>query len=446
MGRLLHKSFAKLILLTGAMLALAGTMVAQAQSGPATDPQPIQPATSKPGHFHGDGPVTVPAPGGQVMQQGFTKRVTVPAPNPVEAEQPEPTPPAAAMLFKSAPPAKADPPADKLAETDLSPPTASAPALTGNEKPPARLDASHVMVQMAGQWASYETDLWNWSRHTASSDMDLEQAMLSLGKYDGQRLSRGWMATNALIAIQVKPFADGVKKWEQDYGRDFLLQRLHENVNYATLVPGAQAAQDAILRASRSDSEQLATLGYLYKDQAYSMQKHAWASKVQRGKDMKLQAYRAAPLSPAAVSVEELNRLAAPGRQTVETPYDPAGARNEFLSALKLGPRSAFAAETDPLPPPPLPARGRSATVTQSLGLAALMILGEDPTNADFLRWSEDPTLDQCVSLSRINMAQCLAAGHFVYETSFCIAQHQIIDMSHCLGKVSVPPATSGTN
>lgn len=404
-----------------ASLSLAPGVVLAEQTG-ADDTSNASVTTGDPvhaGHFSDDGPATLPAPGGKVMQQGFTRTVTIPAPAPL---------------------------ADPIAPVPDEPAVAAIPENMQVEMPPARIDASHVMVQMAGQWASYEKDLWTWGRHTASSDMDLEQAMLAIGRYDGERLSRGWMATNALIAIQVKPFAAGVRKWEKDYGRESVLQKLHQNINYVTMIPGAEAAQNAILRASRSDSKQLTTMGFLYKDQAYSMQKYAWAGKVQRGKSMKLQAYRDAPKQPHPVALAELEQLAAPGRQSLSAPYDSESARTEFLSALKLGPRSAFASETDPLPPPPRVARGREATMTRTLGLAALMILGDEPTDPAFMQWSQDPSMDQCVTLSRVNMAQCLAAGHFVYETSFCIAQHQIIDMGKCLGKVSIPADASETN
>lgn len=409
MGIVLRLFFARVILAAGMLFVPVGVMAAQDVASPATSSKTGTSQTGQ-GPFSSDAPVTVPAPGGHVMQHGFTSTRTAPA---IALPGMLPDNPLAAIQ---------------------------------DETPPAKLDASHVLVQMAGQWASFEKDLWNWGRRTATSDMDLEQTMLTLGSYDSEQLSRGWMATNALIAIQIKPFADGVMQWESDYGRDFMLQSLHKNLNYVTMIPGAKAARDAVLRASHSDAEQLATMGYLYKDQAYSMQKHAWASKVLHGKAMKLQAFRLAPRQSHPVSLDELNRLAAPGRRSLEAPFDPASARTEFLSALKLGPRSAFAGEQDTMPPAPALTLGREATISQALGLAALMILGADSNNPDFLKWSQEPNLEQCVSLSRINMAQCLAAGHFVYETSFCIAQHQIIDMGQCLGKVSAPPSTTGVN
>jgi hypothetical protein len=75
--------------------------------------------------------------------------------------------------------------------------------------------------------------------------------------------------------------------------------------------------------------------------------------------------------------------------------------------------------------------------MAQVLAIAALMVLAEDPSHADFRKWLNDRELRECVDWSRVHLAQCIAAGHFVFESSFCIAEHQLIDAGECVESVA---------
>ncbi len=71
----------------------------------------------------------------------------------------------------------------------------------------------------------------------------------------------------------------------------------------------------------------------------------------------------------------------------------------------------------------------------KALTLSALEILGA--TGAQSQTWIENymtsPRLSQCVNTARLNVEQCLAAGHFKYEDAFCVAQHELTEISTCL-------------
>ena len=73
----------------------------------------------------------------------------------------------------------------------------------------------------------------------------------------------------------------------------------------------------------------------------------------------------------------------------------------------------------------------------KALTLSALEILGA--TGSDSSEWIENymtsPRLTQCVNTARLNTEQCIAAGHFKYEDAFCIAEHELKEISDCLAQ-----------
>lgn len=79
--------------------------------------------------------------------------------------------------------------------------------------------------------------------------------------------------------------------------------------------------------------------------------------------------------------------------------------------------------------------------MTRILGLAALMVLEEDQTHSNFSTWLKDTELRECIDWARVHLNQCIAAGHFVFESSFCIAEHQLNDGSKCIGDILAKPA-----
>jgi len=305
-------------------------------------------------------------------------------------------------------------------------------------KSPANFDSTHVLVQQAGHWANFQNDINHWGSRNVTSANELELALLDFARYDGAMMAPGWMATNALIAIQTKEFVAGIRQWETWYGRELLLQNLHRNPAYALFFPGSNAAQEAVLHAADRDARRLKLIGNLFKQQAYSMQKQSWANKKHTGKTSRLAAIQIAPATPKELRFETLAALAAPGMNQLSEPYDPQTVKINFLSALRFGPRSAWAQTNDGLPVPSIAAH-RELTIVHTLGLAALLVLDEDQNHPNFTAWMTDTQLDECVDWSRVHLNQCVAAGHFVFESSFCIAEHQLMDAGRCIADLAAP-------
>jgi hypothetical protein len=70
--------------------------------------------------------------------------------------------------------------------------------------------------------------------------------------------------------------------------------------------------------------------------------------------------------------------------------------------------------------------------IGQMLAVAALQSI-EDGDMTALDRMLANPSVERCITWARLTMAQCIAAGHFKYEDSFCIAEHALMDVADCL-------------
>ncbi len=302
------------------------------------------------------------------------------------------------------------------------------------------IGSSHLLVREAAHWANYKKSLRNHSSQHMASAEELESAMMDFARYDGARIAKGWMADSALIALQTPEYFLGVRYWQNTYGRKAVLDRLHQNPMAAFQFPGAEQAQNAILRSGMKDANEIKLGGALFKEQAYSMQKQSWANKKQGGKSFRLDAIKLAPNSPAPLDNNDLQMLASSAMSLFNDPDISAAETSSFASNFSLGPSAALADTFAPGQDLKL-APGRSLTMAHILGMAALVILDDpqDPSNKDpyFQYWIDDPELRECIDWSRVHLRQCVSAGHFVFESSFCIAEHQLIDAGKCIGSIT---------
>ena len=99
-------------------------------------------------------------------------------------------------------------------------------------------------------------------------------------------------------------------------------------------------------------------------------------------------------------------------------------------SSGRLGSAAALFAERTPAAGPTLPdlevnvgeaqLEPDERRVGRMLAVAALQSIEDgDMTALDYML--DDPSVERCITWARLTMAQCVAAGHFKYEDSFCI-------------------------
>jgi hypothetical protein len=73
--------------------------------------------------------------------------------------------------------------------------------------------------------------------------------------------------------------------------------------------------------------------------------------------------------------------------------------------------------------------------VVRGLAIAALAVLGEagDANLVAVQGLMSEPNVGSCMSMSKLNLYQCLAVARPHYEDVFCLGQHGMMDTGRCM-------------
>ena len=305
-----------------------------------------------------------------------------------------------------------------------------------DEQPVLRLDAvetsasevnNDIILRSASQYAGFHRTLGNIRDREITSGAVLDQSMDEISVYLArERLVRAWLAYSSLIAEQHPQFLDDVRDVADYYGRDAAIAALAADPAYAGAFRYADQASESVLDAIDEDSGQIRDLGEQYRQSAYGLQNERWANAISRDRQNRLAALRAA--------------------DDVSAPLAGDLFTTSFISETDIGAASSLFADIAPRPSLPsatpnltldadVPYEPDRVRVGRILSIAALRAIGDDTayTEQSIQALLADPLAQRCISWARINLAQCVAAAHFEYEDSFCIAQHALIEVSTCL-------------
>jgi hypothetical protein len=280
------------------------------------------------------------------------------------------------------------------------------------------------LLSRAGTYAAFHEDVDAAARRPLLSGVDLDDTMDALAAYySDDRLVDAQIAYAALIAAQHPEYIDAVRSVADYYGADAVGRGIINDPLYITGFMGTQEASASVVDAISTDVRQIHEVGNRYRQASYDLQAEAWAQ--QRARD------RAERLT----SIET-----ASSRVTVQFQAErPTGAitsRNGSLasaSALYTG----SAPSSAPLPDLALTV-GEAALqpderrTSRILSVAALnAIHSGDMDVMDALL--NEPSVERCINWARLDLNQCVAAGHFKYEDAYCIAEHALTDVARCL-------------
>jgi hypothetical protein len=235
--------------------------------------------------------------------------------------------------------------------------------------------------------------------------------------YQPEQLLRGAIAYGAVAALQDPAFVAGVRKFVGDAAqRQQVAYAILGNPAYVTSMDGAASAAGLVVAAIGEDGRKLLDEGRQVKQAAYDVQKSAWSKGDVQGRDARLAQAKQLSSTPGLGETAETARL-----QQASVGAGPLG----------LTPASA-AAPYSPI-------------VVRSLAVAALAALGyaDDAHTDQVTPLLADPTAGSCLSLSKLNLYQCLAVAKPHYEDVFCLGQHAIEDTGACLLKgagLAIPP------
>ena len=282
--------------------------------------------------------------------------------------------------------------------------------------PPPPAKASVILapriIEQAAAYRRYVTDASAITPNFAGGD-EIAAALETSSAYEPGQLARGAMAYAAVVALQDPAFVSGVRIYAKDSDqRRQVVYELLKNPAYAIGFKGSASAAGLVVAALGGDAQRLYDDGKLVKQAAYDLQKQSWSKAEVADRAKRLARAKELSGSPMLGNVGEGARL------------------QQAAASGGLGITGAAAQ-------PPY-----TTTVTRSLAIAALAILGEaDEANVSAIQaLMVEPNVTGCMRTSKLNLYQCLAVARPHYEDVFCMGQHAMMDTGRCVIRASGLP------
>lgn len=288
--------------------------------------------------------------------------------------------------------------------------------------------------ERAAVYMTYQSDVDDVAAKPFKSTKDIDQALSTLGAYNADQMTRGWISYSALIASQDPDFRANVRDIEAFYGRERVVNSFASGGGYARSLKGGDDAVSAAIGVTDTDLPKIYSTAALVKEQGYSLQGYGWAkSRIrngsQRADNVKLlqgKGQSANNLILAALAPQ----VDSPAADGVTNAVATAG---QVASAVRL---PAFMTEGF------TGARhkvkhGKEPVANQIASVAALRILGSDAVDdARLSRVMLEPTVQSCMKMQNLQLQGCVAGVGQEYEVPHCISQHALAEIADCLGAV----------
>ncbi len=294
-------------------------------------------------------------------------------------------------------------------------------------------DPRNRLETSAETYAAFHADVGEAGRRPLTSVLDLDETMDALASYyTDSRLVDAQIAYAALVAYQHPEFIDAVRAISDYYGAGVTAASLMNDPVFVTGFMGADTASENVVSALTTDNQEMITVSSRYREAAYDLQAHTWARV--RARD------RAARLSQIETGSA---RLRTPFRLPESGNRRRLGAASDLFDAQSAAPRPAAPDPGLALTVGEVQLQPDERRVGRILAVAALQSIESGDMRAmDVLL--TDPGVERCIRGARLNLAQCVAAGHFKYEDAFCIAEHALEEVAGCLTATRAPVAEQG--
>ena len=286
--------------------------------------------------------------------------------------------------------------------------------------------------EKAAVYMTYQSDADEVGVKPFKSADDIDAALETLGSYNADQLTRGWISYSALVASQDPDFRANVRDIEAFYGRDRVVSSFASGGGYARSLKGGDDAVGTAIAVTDEDLARLYSNAAIVKEQGYSLQGYGWAkSRIHDG-------------GKRADSVKLLQgKGGAADNLILAALVTPAGAAPV--------PATAVAAATDVATAVKLPTfltggftggkkkvkYGKEPVANQIASVAALRILGADAVeDAKLSRVMMEPGVQSCMKMQNLQLQGCVAGVGQEFEVPHCISQHALAEIADCLGAV----------
>jgi hypothetical protein len=281
---------------------------------------------------------------------------------------------------------------------------------------PAYADALHDALEA---YALYQNDV-STLLDAEINGRTVDPAIARVQRHRSDRVASGWIAYGALTAAQSPRFADSIEARIRAEGRASVLRQLRGDTTYARRQQTPQAIQ-LILNAASADDARASQAGARYDRYARSssgVQLTSAASLAEIGGVTRLTAQMRDRLRIGAGDARPMNDADAFGGRAF---WDSLAGRNA-RAARSRGGREAqsYASVTDHM-----------------LTLAAIVVA--DAERGERRRVSallDEPLTQQCMTMQRLQLRQCLSVTVDVGERAYCLGHHALTGPGSCFSAV----------
>lgn len=279
------------------------------------------------------------------------------------------------------------------------------PLSAARSKPPEIVIGPRIIDQ-AGAYRNF------LDRTTAISPAFTDGASVSRAVATGStiepsQIMQGAIAYGVIVALEEPAFVAGVRAQAiGDIQRAQLAESITANPYNVLGIQGSGEAATRVTLVMAEDGQRLYDAGKAVKQSAYDVQKQAWSK---------------------AEVADRTGRLASAKAQ----------ASVLFDSDLSEADLRGHAGTRRPTGGPIEPHYSQS--VIRAVAVAALAILGQaGPARNDAIGTvMQDPNINTCTRMTKLNLNQCLAVSKPHYEDIFCLGQHIMMDSGRCVIKAS---------
>lgn len=300
----------------------------------------------------------------------------------------------------------------------------------------ASAQTADPISESAAVYMTFQSDAEEVAAEPFKNAGDIDSALNTLGAYNADQLTRGWMAYSALIASQDPEFSATVRDIEAFYGREPVMKSFAAGNNYARSLAGGDNAVGGAIAVTDADLPKIYSSAAIVKEQGYSLQGYGWAkSRIrnggQRAEVVKVLQGRGKPadnmIVTALTSTTPLWGENKAGIITAAaTTEDVAGAVRlpAFLTSGFTGKREKVAF-------------GKETVANQIASLAAMRVIGAGSVDqARLAKVMIEPRVQSCLKMQNLQLQGCVAGVGQEFELPHCISQHTLTEVADCLGTV----------
>ncbi len=299
----------------------------------------------------------------------------------------------------------------------------------------ASAQVADPISESAAVYMTYQSDAEQVAAKPFKSAGDIEAALGTMGAYNADQLSQGWMSYSAMIAAQDPQFSSKVRDIYAFYGQG-ALKSFAKGDGYARSLEGGDNAVGAAVGVTKTDLSKIYTSAAVVKEQGYSLQGYGWAkARIHNGNERSktVQALQLKGRSADNTIVTALTSASPLSSDTKAGVITVAATADDVAGAVRLPAflTSGFTGNREKVK------FGKEAVADQIASLAALRVIGADSVDQARLKAvMTEKTSQSCLKMENLELQGCVASVGQQFEVPHCIASHAMSEIADCLGSV----------